>query len=146
MERIYWLYIIDPKGATIFSYQNAIYGSSKINSTLLSHFIYALQSVAKNLEEDEIRGVDIGNDKFFITREKLTSYLFILKTKTNAESKILNPILKNIKTEFIRKFTGHFDLNVDEKVEILKSFETYVKNLFEGKSNINSLIEALSMD
>ncbi|MFX1339389.1 MAG: hypothetical protein ACFFDK_12325 [Promethearchaeota archaeon] len=146
MERIYWLYIIDPKGATLFSYQNAIYGSSKINSTLLSHFIYALQSVAKNLEEDEIKGVDIGNDKFFITKEKLTSYLFIMKTKTTAEAKIINPILKNIENEFVKRFTGHFTLDIDEKVKILKSFEQYVKGVFEGKSNINSLIKALSMD
>ena len=146
MERIYWLYIIDPKGATIFSYQNAIHGSSQINSTLLAHFIYALQSVAKNLEEDEIKGVDIGNNKFFITKEKLTSYLFIMKTKTNAEARIINPILKNIENEFVKRFTGHFSLDVDEKVKILKAFENYVKAVFEGGSNINNLIKALSID
>jgi len=146
MERIYWLYIIDPKGVTIFSYQTAIQGSSEINSTLLSHFIYALQAVAKNLEEDEIKGVDIGNNKFFITKEKLTSYLFIIKAKANAEARILNPILKNIKDEFVRRFIGHFSLDVHEKVKIIKSFEEYVKELFEGKRNINNLIEALSID
>ncbi len=146
MERIYWLYIIDPAGATIFSYQNAIHGSSDINSTLLTHFIYALQSVAKNLEEDEIKGVDIGNNKFFITKEKLTSYLFIIKTKTNTEARRVNPILKNIENEFVKRFTGQFSLNVDEKVKILKSFEDYVKGVFEGGRNINNLIEALSID
>jgi hypothetical protein len=146
MERIYWLYIIDPKGATIFSYQNVVHGSSHINSTLLSHFIYALQSVAKNLEEDEIKGVDIGNNKFFITKEKLTSFLFIMKTKTNAEASVINPILKNIENEFVNRFTGHFSLDVDEKVKILKSFENYVKDVFEGASNATNLIEALSID
>jgi len=146
MEKIYWLYIIDDSGATIFSYENPIQGTSGINSTLLSHFIYALQSVAKNLEEDEIKGVDIGNNKFFITKEKLTSYLFIIKTITIAEARIINPILKNFENEFVRRFTGHFSLDVDEKVKIIKSFEEYVKDVFEGKSNINSLIEALSID
>ena len=146
MERIFWLYIIDPKGATLFSYQNAIHGSSQINSTLLTHFIYALQAVAKNLEEDEIKGVDIGNNKFFITKEKLTSFLFIMKTKTNAEARVINPILKKIENEFVKRFTGHFTLDIDEKVKILKSFEDYVKGVFEGGSNVNSLIEALSID
>ena len=146
MEKIYWLYIIDTSGATIFSYENPIQGTSRINSTLLSHFIYAFQSVAKNLEEGEIKGVDIDNNKFFITKEKLTSYLFIIKTKTKAKARILNPILKNIENEFVKRFSGHFSLGVDEKVEILKSFEEYIKELFEGKSNINSLIEALSID
>jgi len=146
MERIYWLFIIDTSGATIFSYENPIQGTSSINSTLLSHFIYALQSVAENLEEDEIKGVDIGNNKFFITKEKLTSYLFIIKTITNTEARKINPILKNFENEFVRRFTGHFSLDVDEKVKILKSFEEYVKDVFEGKSNITSLIEALSID
>lgn len=146
MNKIYWIYIIDNTGATIFSYEQSIQGTSKINSTLLSHFIYALQSVAKNLEVDEIKAVDIGNNKFFITKEKLTSYLFIIKTSTDIESKRINPILKNIRNKFVELFTGHFSLNLDEKVEILKSFEDYVKELFEGKTRINKLIEALSSD
>lgn len=146
MEGIYWLYIIDSKGATIFSYQKAIHGTSQINSTLLSHFIYALQSVAETLEEDEIKEVDIGNNKFFIAKDKLTSYLLIIKTKTDAESKILTSILKNIKKEFIRRFTGHFSLDVDKKIEILKSFEKYVTEIFEGKSGADKLIETLSSD
>ena len=146
MNKIYWIYIIDNTGATIFSYEQSIQGTSKINSTLLSHFIYALQSVAKNLEVDEIKAVDIGNNEFFITKEKLTSYLFIIKTSTDIESKRINPILKNIRNKFVELFTGHFSLNLDEKVEILKSFEDYVKELFEGKTRINKLIEALSSD
>jgi hypothetical protein len=146
MNKIYWIYIIDNTGATIFSYQNPIQGTSGINPTLLSHFIYALQSVAKNLEQDEIKGVDIGNNKFFITKEKLTSYLFIIKTSTDIESKRINPILQTIKNKFVELFTGHFSLDVDEKVEILRSFEDYVKEILEGKTRINKFIEALSSD
>ena len=108
MNKIYWIYIIDNTGATIFSYEQSIQGTSKINSTLLSHFIYALQSVAKNLEVDEIKAVDIGNNKFFITKEKLTSYLFIIKTSTDIESKRINPILSfpfsKITCSFINNF------------------------------------------
>ena len=146
MNGIFWIYIIDNTGATIFSYQNPIQGTSGINSTLLSHFIHAFQSVAKNLEDDEIRGVDIGNNKFFITKEKLTSYLFIIKTSTDIESKRINPILKNIRNKFVELFTGHFSLDLYEKVEILKSFEDYVKKIIEGKTHVNNLIEALSSD
>ncbi|TFG26356.1 MAG: hypothetical protein EU532_10050 [Promethearchaeota archaeon] len=146
MNGIYWIYILDNTGATIFSYENPIQANSRINSTLLSHFIYALQSVGKNLEQDEIKAVDLGNYKFFITKEKFTSYLFIIKTSTDIESKRINPILSNIRNKFIELFTGHFSLDLDEKVEILKSFEDYVKKIIEGKTHVNNLIEALSSD
>lgn len=144
MNTIYWIYIVDNTGATIFSYMSYAQVTSKFNSALLSHFIYALQSVAKNLEEDEIKGVDIGNNKFFITKEKFTSYLFIIKTSTDIESQTVNPILKNIRNKFVELFTGHFSLDIHQKVEIIRSFEGYVKDILEGRTRINRLIEALS--
>ena len=135
MIGVYWIYIIDNTGAAIFSYENPIQANSRINSTLLSHFIYALQSFGKNLEQDEIKAVDLGNNKFFITKEKFTSYLFIIKTSPDIESKRINPILTNIRKKFVELFTGHFSLDVNEKVEILKSFEDYVKKIFEGDAD-----------
>ena len=146
MNKIYWIYIIDNTGATIFSYESPIQGVSGINSTLVSHFIYALQAVGKNLEEDEIKAVDLGNNKYFITKEKFTSYLFIIKTSPDTQSSLINPLLKNIRNKFAELFTGHFNLDVNQKVEILKSFETYVKGILEGKTHINNLIKALSSD
>ena len=146
MNKIYWIYIIDNTGATIFSYESPIQGVSGINSTLVSHFIYALQAVGKNLAEDEIKAVDLGNNKYFITKEKLTSYLFIIKTSPDIQSRIINPLLKTIRNKFVELFTGHFSLDLDEKAEILKSFENYVKGILEGKTPMKNFIKALSSD
>lgn len=144
MREIIWIYIIDNSGATIFSYENYIKGSTQVNNTLLAHFIHALQSVAKNIEEDEVKEVLIDKNKFFLIKEKLTSFLFIIKTKPDAKSAIINPILKKIKERFVKRFTGHFTLPVQEKIKILQSFKEDVKRIIEGKNQLASLIESLS--
>ncbi|MFW9876086.1 MAG: hypothetical protein ACFFG0_23530 [Candidatus Thorarchaeota archaeon] len=144
MDEIIWIYIIDNSGATVFSYENYIKGASQVNHTLLSHFIHALQSVAKNIEEDEIKYVFIDKNKFFLIKEKLTSFLFIIKTKPNAKAEIINPILKKIKNKFVDRFTGHFTLPIQDKIKILQSFKEDVKKIIEGKSQLLSFIESLT--
>ena len=144
MDEIIWIYIIDSSGATIFSYDNYIKGSSDVVHSILTHFIHALQSVAKNIEEDEIKIVNIDKNKFFLIKEKLTSYLFIIKTKPNAKSEIINPILRKIKNKFVEKFTGHFTLPVQEKISLLKSFKEDIKRIIEGKNHLLDLLNTLS--
>jgi hypothetical protein len=144
MDEIIWIYIIDSSGATIFSYDNYINENSDINHSILTHFIHALQSVAKNIQEDEIKIVNIDKNKFFLIKEKLTSYLFILKTKPNAKSELINPILRKIKKKFVEKFTGHFTLPVQEKISLLKSFKEDIKRIIEGKNHLVDLLNTLS--
>ncbi|MHA2282146.1 MAG: hypothetical protein ACXAC5_14990 [Promethearchaeota archaeon] len=143
-DEIIWINIIDDSGAIIFSYENYVKGTSEVNHALLSHFIHALQSVGKNLQEDEIKEVDIAKDKFFLIKEKLTSYLFIIKTKPHTQSEIIQLILKKIKNKFLQKFTGHFTIPIQEKIELLKSFKEDVKNIIEGKNHLLDLVESLS--
>ncbi|MFX0069481.1 MAG: hypothetical protein ACFFAO_00105, partial [Candidatus Hermodarchaeota archaeon] len=107
MDKIYWIYILDKTGATLFSYENITPGVPGNTSALLSNFIFALQSIAKSLKEDEVKGVEMGNSKFFMTKEKLTNYLFIVKSDREAELNFIELILNEIITKFIKKFTGH---------------------------------------
>lgn len=141
MDEIYWIYIIDELGKTLFSYENHIQGSSTANTALLSHLIYALQAISKDIREDQVKGVEMGNDKFFLTKEKLTKYLFILKTHRDANSDEINPLLNEIKTKFVEKFTGHFSVDVDKKIEILNSFREDIKEIFKRKTNLEKFTE-----
>ena len=141
MDEIYWIFILDNIGKTIFSYENHIQGSSTANTALLSHLIYALQSITKDIREDQIKGVEMGNNKFFLTKEKMTSFLFILKTHREANSEVINPILNEIKSKFVEKFTGHFSIAVNEKIEILNSFREDIKEIFKRESNIEKFLE-----
>ena len=82
----------------------------------------------------------MGNDKFFLAKEKLTSYLFILKTDRDANSEVINPILNEIKSKFVEKFAGHFSIDVDKKIEILNSFRDDIKEIFKHKPNIEKFV------
>ena len=141
MDEIYWIYIIDELGMTLFSYENHIQGSSTANTALLSHLIYALQAISKDIREDHVKEVEMGNDKFFLTKEKLTKYLFILKTHRDANSEEINPILNEIKTKFVEKFTGHFSVDVNKKIEILHSFREDIKEILKRKTNLEKFTE-----
>ena len=143
MNKIDWIYIIDNAGATIFSYENYIQGSGNISYALLSHFLFALQSIAKDLKENEIKGVEMGNNKFFLSKEKSTKYLFILKSNRDANSQIIEPLLKQIKDKFVKKFPGRKDLFVDEKIELLNSFKEDIRAILKQKSNIEKFSETI---
>ncbi len=144
MDEIIWIYIIDSSGATIFSYDNYVNENSDVNHSILTHFVNALQSVAKNIKEDEIKVVNIDKNKFFLIKEKLTRYLFIIKAKPNAKLVLIDPILKKIKNKFVEKFTGHFTLPIQEKITLLKSFKEDIKRIIEGKNHLTDLLKSLS--
>jgi len=143
MNMIHWIYIIDQSGASIFSYENHVQGSGNGNLSLLSHFLFALQSIAKTLKENEIRSVEMSNNRFFICKEKMTDYVFILKTNRDADSEVIKPILKEIKEKFIYKFTGHLKLVLEDKIELLNSFKQDVKAILQQNSNIQKFTETL---
>lgn len=135
MNQIYWIYIIDDTGAPIFSYESIVQGSLNKNHAIISHFLHALQSIGKNLEYNEVKSIDLGNNRFFLTKEKLTNYLFILKSDQDADFQFITLLLKQIKHKFVEKFKGHFKLVVDEKIELLNSFKEDVREILMLKSN-----------
>ena len=143
MNMINWIYIIDQSGATIFSYENHVQGSGNGNLAFLSHFLFALQSIAKTLKENEVRSVEMGNNRFFICKEKMTNYIFILKTNRDADYEVITPILKEIKEKFIEKFTGHFKLVLEDKIALLNSFKQDIKVIIKQKSNIQKFAETI---
>ena len=106
MNVIYWIYIIDDAGATIYSFENHVQGAGGGTSAVLSNFLFALQSIAKTLKDNEVRGVEMSNNRFFLCKEKMTSYLFILKTNRDADTQVITPVLSEIINKFVDKFTG----------------------------------------
>ena len=143
MNKIDWIYIIDDTGATIFSYQSVVKGSLKNNNTIISHFLHALQSVSKNLDHNEIKSMDLGNNKFFLSREKLTNYLFIIKSDQDAELDFITLLFNQVKHKFVEKFSGHFKLVVDDKIELLNSFKEDVREILMHNFNLGEVPTSL---
>ncbi len=143
MSKIDWIYIIDDTGATIFSYEIHIQGSGNISHALLSHFLFALQSIAKDLKDNEMKSVEMGNNKFLLSKEKSTSYLFILKSNRDVNPQIIEPLMKQIQDTFVKKFYGYKNLFVDEKIELLNSFKEDIRAILKQKSNIENFSETI---
>ncbi len=141
MTKIDWIHIIDDTGATIFSYETIVQGSLRNNHTIISHFLYALQSISKNLDYSEVKSVDLGNNRFFLTKEKFTNYLFIIKSNQETDLDFITLLLNQIKHKFVEKFKGHFKLVVDEKIELLNSFKEDVREIIMLKSNLKKFSE-----
>jgi len=143
MSKIDWIYIIDDTGATIFSYEIHIQGSGNISHALLSHFLFALQSIAKDLKDNEMKSVEMGNNKFLLSKEKSINYLFILKSNRDANPQIIEPFMKQIQDTFVKKFYGYKNLFVDEKIELLNSFKEDIRAILKQKSNIEKFSETI---
>jgi hypothetical protein len=143
MNQIFWIYILDDTGATIFSYQNNVQGTSNNNHTIISHFIHALRLLGTNLDQNEVKSINLGNNRFFLAKEKLTNYLFIIKSDQDAELEYITMLLNQIRHKFVEKFTGHFKLVVDEKIELLNSFKEDVREILLLKSNLGKTSETL---
>ncbi len=139
IKEIKSIQIVDAKGKILFSRENHIQGSGEVNNALLSDFVNALQSFAKELGEEETKIIELGDGKIISNKDKLTGILFILKCNVNAKNKKMFKILNQIKNIFIEKFTGHFTSSEEVKRVIRSSFENAVSELINPKDLIKSL-------
>ena len=141
MREINWIHIIDNKGAPIFVYENYIQGKRENNYALLSHFLYALKTVASKLRENEVKVMLIGKRKFFLIKDNVYNFVFILKSDINAEPEDINPILKEIKKAFIDKLDDELVLNIEERNKIISSFKEDLKRILRIESNIETFLK-----
>ena len=131
MNKIYWICIIDRSGATVVRYENQVPGNNNGNSPVWSHILYALRSIANTLKENEIGGLEIGNYKFFLCKEKKSNYLFILKSNRDADSLIITPFLLELKNKFLVKIKGPNNLPTEGKIQLLNSFREDIRQLIK---------------
>ena len=143
MNVINWIYIIDESGATIFSFENHIQGATGSTSVVLSHFLFALQSIAKTLKNNDVKSVEMSNNRFFLCKEQMTNYLFIIKTNRDADTQVITPVLNEIKLKFVEKFTGHFKLVIEDKIALINTFKEEIKGILSQKSNIEKFVDTL---
>jgi len=142
MNDIFWIYIIDNTGAIVFKYETALQNSLRNSGALLSNFLKNLEFIAMNLRKDEVRGVEMGNHRFFITKENHPEYLFIIKTGRDADGAYIREILNQIRQKFIGKFDRSDYLSVEDKIEILDSFKEDVDAILNPKNNSKEFVKS----
>ena len=128
MNEINSLYIINYAGEFIFWQENTSQNAKKIDQEHLESILSTLEMIASKIGGEEVKIIELGNSKFFVSKDNMTGISFVLKCEKGVKPKKINQILRDIMNVFIGEFTGNFNSTQIEKVRIMKSF---MNSLFE---------------
>jgi len=129
MSNIRSIYVIDNKEIPIFTLEIHKQGSNAINKILLSHFIYSLQSIASQIESDEGRVIKIGNENYFIIKDSIINFKYIIEYSTETTFDQVSLVLNKIRQKFIESFEGKLDLPVSMKIELVALIKEYILDI-----------------
>ena len=119
MSNISSIYVIDNKETPIFTLENHKQGSNAVSKALMSHFIYSLQSIAYQIESDEGRVIKIGNKNYFIIKDTIINFKYIIEYSNEYTFNQISLILNKIKNKFIERFEGKLNLPIPKKIELV---------------------------
>ncbi len=135
MNIINWVHIIDDSGGTFFSLETQEQDSAGTNSTLFSRLVFALQSIAKDLEVNEVQSVEMGSNRFFLCKDQTSNYLFILKTNRDAEARMITPTLQAIIEKYHERFLGYDGFSYKDRIQRLNVLSKDVKQIISDISD-----------
>ena len=137
------VYIMDQSGALLFSYEDYKQGSKENSIAVLSHFLFALQSAASQVKSDQNKTLEMGNNRYFLTKEPLKNLLFIIKTLRDVNADLIYPILKEIRKKFMDKLAEQPFLHLDEKMQVYESFKGEIDKILKRDTNLDQFLKDL---
>lgn len=129
MSNISSIYVIDNKETPIFTLEFHKQGSKAINKALLSRFIYSLQVIASQMKNDEARVIKISNENYFIIKDSIINFKYIIEYSNENTSDQISLILNKIKQIFIESFKDKLDLPISKKTELVASLREHILEL-----------------
>jgi len=140
------LYILNRRGELIYLQENIIPSTKELDLDYLSNFFKTLQTIAKKIGEEEVKIIDLGNSKFFLTKDKLTNIEFILKCEKNIKQKKVFETHKKIINLFIEKFIGNYNASEQTKKFLMNSFMKDLTEIIGKGEKIEYNIESIKID
>ena len=140
IKDIHRIYIIDKEAKVFYLRENYISDSDSapVDHALLSRFVGALESFITELGEEKTKIINLGDEKIFVIKDKITAYRFVLCCDMNSKPKKMFKILNNIMNIFISEFTGKFSAS-EEKRNAMNSFVEEINELLTPRSTIEGL-------
>ncbi|MBN1802283.1 MAG: roadblock/LC7 domain-containing protein [Candidatus Lokiarchaeota archaeon] len=144
MKSIEGIFVVDKVGKVIFPYGEEFESLGKNDKELLSGFVSAFQSLARELGEEEMKEARLGTSKLFFTKDRISEISFVIKATIYSRQKKMFQILEKIKNLFINTFIGHMHEENEAIKYLLDSFsinlekllseqpDTKVKGFFDG--------------
>jgi hypothetical protein len=146
MSDIVGLYVLNRRGELIYLQENTLPSSKELDPDYLSNFFTTLQTIAQKIGEEEVKIIDLGNSKFFLTKDKLTGIEFILKCEKNIKQKKVFETHKKIINLFIEKFIGNYNASDQTKTFLMNSFMKELAEIIGKGEKIEFHIESLKID
>ncbi len=140
MNNISGIYVVDNKELLIFTFERHRQNSNTVKNALLSHFIYALQSIASQLESDESRVIEIKNENYLIIKDSKINFKYIIKYSKETALDQISVILNKIKNKFIESFEGRLDLPVPMKTKLVASLRDDILEILEEEVGLKRLL------
>ncbi len=146
MSDVVGLYILNHRGELIYLQENTLPSSKELDPDYLSNFFTTLQTIAQKIGEEEVKIIDLGNSKFFLTKDKLTGIEFILKCEKNIKQKKVFETHKKIINLFIEKFIGNYNASEQTKTFLMNSFMKDLAEIIGRGEKIEYDINTLKID
>ena len=146
MKGINSIYIINSNGDLIFLQENLSQNSEGFHFDYLSNFLSTIETIAKEIGEKEVKVIELGNNKFFIAKDKLTKITFILKCDKAAKPKKNFELLKKIKNIFIEKFIGNFNSPQIVKRRLMKSFIEVLLEIIGKAKKVQYFLDSIKIN
>jgi hypothetical protein len=143
IKEIHRFFILDDKGEPIYIRENYVQGSGNVNYALLSNFINALKSFAKEYGEDQTKSIELGDETIISSTDKMINYQFIIVCDKNSNKKNMLRILNDIQNIYIEKFLGNLYSNPETKKIIMDSFIEALNKLLEPITDFKDFLKSL---
>ncbi|MHA1651094.1 MAG: hypothetical protein ACTSYB_12935 [Candidatus Helarchaeota archaeon] len=131
MIEITGVWIIDKNGELLFSYELLYPGSKNLDNALFSGLIVTLQRFIAELGEKDAERIEMGDSKIFISKDKDTDIIFIIRSMLSANNRKVTKVLNKIQKKFIQSFKPYFSKYspADLKLYIHNIFKTYLESI-----------------
>ncbi|MEE9376447.1 MAG: GTPase domain-containing protein [Candidatus Lokiarchaeia archaeon] len=110
----------------VLCYSRTFVGDTDIDNDLVSGFLTAISSIAREIGGGEIRSLNFRNFNFIYTRDDENLCMFIIVTDIDDPEEVVRDKLELLKTEFINRF--HTQLkNWDCETRKFEVFDEFVE-------------------
>ncbi|HUX99963.1 MAG TPA: hypothetical protein VMV49_10455 [Candidatus Deferrimicrobium sp.] len=131
MDNISGIWIFEEDSTLLFSHELYIQGSEEHDTALFQGLILSIQKFALEIGEKKTERIEMGNNKYFVTKDEETKIIFVIKTMPSADNKKNSKILNKIKETFNKKFKQHFAQYTPKQLRsiIVNLFKTDVEQI-----------------
>ena len=132
MNEINSIWFLEQDGNVLFRSENDMQNSEEHNSFLFSGMVMAIQSFIKELGEEKIKQMELGNSKIFISKDEETDLILVLKTNKEANNKRINKFMEKIQEKTREVYYNSLFTPKKLKEYIKNSFKNDLEELFKA--------------